>query len=61
MDLAAKILAASAIDIVMDPDIVKAAQLELQTRLANRKSIQLIPDAVKPALTINAATMGKYR
>jgi len=61
LDVAAKVLAATAIDVIMNPDIVKAARLELQDRLACRDFTQLIPDTLKPALTINAATMAKYR
>jgi aminobenzoyl-glutamate utilization protein B len=61
MEVAAKVLAATAIDVIMSPDIVKAAQLELQDRLAGREFTQLVSDAVKPALTINTATMAKYR
>ncbi len=61
MEVAAKVLATTAIDVIMSPDIVKAAQLELQDRLASREFTQLIPDSVKPALTINAAIMAKYR
>ena len=61
MDVGAKIIAATAMDVIMNPDIVKAAQQELRDRLADREFKQLLPDDVKPALTINAATMAKYR
>ena len=61
LEVAAKVLATTAIDVITSPDIVKAAKLELQDRLASREFTQLIPDSVKPALTINTATMAKYR
>ena len=61
LEVAAKVLAATAIDVIMSPDIVKAARLELEERLAGREYTRLFSDDVKPALTINAATMAKYR
>ena len=59
--VAAKVLATSAIDIIMNPDIIKAARQEWKERLAGREFVKVIPDSVKPALAINTATMAKYR
>jgi aminobenzoyl-glutamate utilization protein B len=61
MEVAAKVLAVTAIELIMNPDTIIAAQLELQERLAGREFIQLIPDAVPPPLSINTANMNKYR
>ncbi len=61
MNVAAKVIAASALDVIMNPDIVNAAQQELQSQLAKRKFLKLIPDSVNPPLDINAVAMAKYR
>lgn len=61
MTVAAKIIAATAIDAITNPTIVEEAQKEFGNRLAGRKFIKILPDQVKPPLDINAATMAKYR
>ena len=61
MEVAAKVLATTAIDVIMKSDIVRAARLELKDHLGKRKFIKIIPDSVKPPLKINSATMAKYR
>ncbi len=61
MVLAGRILAASALKVIGDPGIIKAAKTELENRIRNRAYIKLIPDGTKPPLAINRATMEKYR
>ncbi|HPR55240.1 MAG TPA: amidohydrolase [Deltaproteobacteria bacterium] len=58
---AAKVLAASCIDLLTDPGILPEARSELKERLAGRTYSTLIPDGVKPPLGINRDTMEKYR
>lgn len=61
LDVAAKVMAATAVDAVLNPQIIDAAKAELKERLASREFIKLIPDTVNPPLEINRATMAKYR
>lgn len=61
MSIGAKVIAATALDAIMNPDIVKAAQQELKERIAGRDFVKIIPDTVNPPLDINTATMAKYR
>lgn len=61
MDKAAKIITASAIDIIMQPKIIERAKEELKERLNGREYKCLIPDDIHPPLGINAETMKKYR
>jgi len=61
MDTAAKVLAASAADLIQNPGIIAEAKQELQERLAGRTFQSLIPDTVKPPVNINQAIMEKYR
>lgn len=61
LNTAAKVLAATAIDAIINPSIIQAAQQELKETLANRQFVKLLPDSVNPPLNINTATMNKYR
>ena len=61
LKVAAKVMAATAIDAISDPEIIINAKDELKERLADREFIKLIPDTVNPPLEINRATMVKYR
>lgn len=61
MDVAAKVLVASAIDLVQDPIIIENAKRELKKRLAGRTYQSLIPGEVNPPLGINRPVMEKYR
>ncbi|SFG14266.1 aminobenzoyl-glutamate utilization protein B [Desulfotomaculum arcticum] len=61
MDTAAKVLAASAIDLVQYPKIIENAKNELKERLAGRSYKSLIPDSVKPPFKLNCSAMEKYR
>lgn len=58
---AAKIIAATALDAVFDPEIIKKAKAELQERLKEREYIKLLPDEAIPPLGINKEYMDKYR
>lgn len=61
MNTAAKVLAAAAIDAIINPDIVKEAKLELKERLSGRTFIAVIPEQAQPPININKAVMDKYR
>ncbi|MPN23683.1 p-aminobenzoyl-glutamate hydrolase subunit B [bioreactor metagenome] len=61
MNTAAKILAATALDLIMSPETVKAARVELDERLSSRNYITLLPEELPPPLDINKAVMEKYR
>lgn len=57
MDAAAKVLVASAIDLVQDTTIIENTKCELKKRLAGRTYQSLIPGEVN----INRPVMEKYR
>lgn len=61
MDVAVKVLAASAVDLVQNLGIIEDAKKELKERLAGRTYRSLIPEQVNPPLDINRPTMEKYR
>lgn len=61
MNKASKVIAATAIDVLMNPDIVKRAKLELEKRLSERTFIAVIPEELQPSININKAVMEKYR
>lgn len=61
MNVAAKVISATAIDAIVDPKIIEAAKVELKDRLAVREYIPLIPDEVTPPIGINKENMDKYR
>jgi len=61
MDIAAKVLGASGIDLLTHPETVTAARKEWEECLQDRVYKSLIPETVKPAVLINRETMDKYR
>jgi aminobenzoyl-glutamate utilization protein B len=61
MNTAAKVLASTALDMVLSPEAVKAARAELDERLSTRNYIELLPEELPPPLDINKAVMEKYR
>jgi aminobenzoyl-glutamate utilization protein B len=61
MKTAAKVLAATAFDAIMSPELVKAARAELDERLSARNYISVLPEELTPPLDINRAVMEKYR
>ena len=58
---AAKVLAASAVELISDPAIVEEAKKELSTRLQGKAYKPLIPDGTTPPIRLNRETMEKYR
>ncbi len=58
---AAKILAASCMEAIRTPEIIKEAKAELEERLKGKAYVELIPKDVKPPIGINHETMEKYR
>lgn len=61
MDNASKVIAGSAIDIIISPDLINSAKKELQDRLNGRVYKSLIPDNINPPLGLNKETMDKYK
>lgn len=58
---AAKIIAATAVDVLADPSIIKRAKEELAERVAERTYIELLPNEAKPPVGINKENMEKFR
>ena len=58
---AAKVLATSAMDLLLQPEILAAAWKEQEERMAGRRYASLIPDHIQPPLDANKAIMEKYR
>ncbi len=61
MLLAAKVLTATAVDLLLDPALIRDAQAELRRRLGGREYRPLIPADSPVPLEINRETMEKYR
>jgi aminobenzoyl-glutamate utilization protein B len=61
MVTAAKVLAASAVELLIQPDIITAAKAEFADRVAEKSYGSLIPSDLAPPLEINRKTMEKYR
>ncbi|MCD6472594.1 amidohydrolase [Candidatus Aerophobetes bacterium] len=61
MDVAAKVLAASGVDLLVRPEIINEAKKEWKERLKGRTYKSLIPETVKPPILINREIMNKYR
>jgi aminobenzoyl-glutamate utilization protein B len=57
----AKVLANSAVDLIVKPDVLAAAQKELERRLGGQIYKSLIPDEISPPLDANKQTMEKYK
>lgn len=53
MQKASEIMSASAVDILLDPSIIKKAKEEFKDRLGTRTYKTLLPEEVKPKLDIN--------
>ncbi len=58
---ASKILAASCMEVIQTPEIIKEAKDEMKERLKGKSYVELIPKEVKPPVGINYETMEKYR
>lgn len=61
VNCAAKIIAATAIDVLAEPEIIERAKKELEERKAERKYVKLLPDDAKPPININKEIMEKFR
>ena len=61
MLLAAKVLMASAVDLLLDGKIIQESKAELTKRLAGREYKVLLPPNAPAPLDINRKTMEKYR
>jgi aminobenzoyl-glutamate utilization protein B len=61
MVVAAKVLAASGVELLTSPQVIEKAKRELSQRLAGRRYKSLIPEGVNPPIDINRKTMEKYR
>lgn len=57
---AARILASSAVDLLLDPEILRKAQAEHKEALNGRIYECLIPDDIQPPLSLNRAIMERY-
>lgn len=58
---AAQVLAASAVELILNPQIIAEAKAELAERLSGRKYRSLIPEEFDPPVDLNRKTMEKYR
>jgi len=61
MDIAAKVISSSAIELLLNQGLVRKAKIELDERLNGRKYKCLIPERYEPPININADIMKKYR
>jgi aminobenzoyl-glutamate utilization protein B len=61
MTLAAKVLASSASELLQTPQLLEEARKEFKERLKGRAYHSLIPERVRPPLTLNHVVMEKYR
>lgn len=60
MDRASQIMSASAIDLIMKPEIIKKAKEEWKERMGENTYESLMPKDHKPPLGANATVMNKY-
>lgn len=58
---AAQVMAASAVELYLDPDLVARAKAEQVQQVAGRVYQPLFPPETRPPLELNRATMDKYR
>jgi aminobenzoyl-glutamate utilization protein B len=58
---AAQVLAASAVELILNPEIIAEAKEEFAKRLSGRKYRPIIPEESDPPIDINRKTMEKYR
>ena len=61
LNSAAKIIAASALDVIAEPAIIDKAKAELAEKLTEREYIKLLPDDAVPPVGINKEKMEKFR
>ncbi len=61
MGVAAKVLATTSMDILLQPTIIDKAKEELTERLKGRIYTSFIPKEVKPQILINRSIMERYR
>jgi aminobenzoyl-glutamate utilization protein B len=61
MTVVAKVLAASAVDLLTQPQVLVEAKKELASRLAAKTYRPLIPEGTPPPIHLNRKTMEKYR
>ena len=61
LDVVAKILASSAIDLIGNPKIIAEAKKELTEKLNGKKYTSFIPETIKPPVTINRTIMDRFR
>ena len=61
LDITAKVLATSGIDLLMHPEIIDEAKKELNEGLEGRIYRSFIPETVKPPILINRDIMNRYR
>ena len=61
MATAAKVLAASAVELLIQPDFIAAAKAEFAERIPGGSYRSLIPPVIAPPVEINRKTMEKYR
>ena len=61
MVVASKVLAASAVELFLQPQVIEEAKRELSQRLSGRAYQSLIPEEIAPPIQINRDTMERYR
>lgn len=61
MSTASKVLAASSVELLSQPQILKEAWIEFAERLGGREYRSLIPEGIDPPREINRETMNRYR
>lgn len=59
MVTAAKLLGSTAVDLVENPDVLEQAQKEFQERMNGAIYHSLLPDDLKPPVTLNQSTEKK--
>jgi aminobenzoyl-glutamate utilization protein B len=61
MDVAAKVIAATAVDLLVDQKLIKLAWDEFNERMKGKLYSSLIPEKCDPPIELNADVMSKYR
>ena len=61
MIVASKVLAASCIDLFLQPELLEQSKRELSERLAGKSYKPLIPEEVNPPIDMNQKTMQEFR
>ena len=60
LDTAAKVIALTGIDLLLDPELVKKAQDEWRSAMAGREYRCLLPEGSVPPVRLNEEIMSKY-